>query len=59
VKCPRCEKPVRLFTVDEEPVAVDVYPLMGTLDRRSVVTNEATETDPHPGGFVRHECQET
>lgn len=55
--CPRCNKPVRLFTVDEEPVAVDPVPRMGTLRRTDAVFGEAIETDPHPGGWVRHTCE--
>jgi hypothetical protein len=40
-------------------VPVDLYPGMGTLRRVNVVTGEATEIDPHPGGWVRHECPNT
>lgn len=63
MNCPKCEKPVRSFTVTNPvgtvTVPVDLYPGMGTYHRTDVVFDLAEETDPHPGGFVRHECQES
>lgn len=63
MNCPTCDQRVRRFTlVDAKPeplpVLVDLVPRMGTL-RRLDVFGAATETDPHPGGWVRHHCQET
>lgn len=62
MRCPRCEQPVRRFTlVDAQPepvpVVVEPVPAIGTV-RRLDVFGAAVETDPHPGGWVRHHCKE-
>jgi hypothetical protein len=57
MRCPACDKPIRVFLVDGDPVRVDQYPRMGTLRRLNVINNEATETAEHPGGWVRHQCE--
>lgn len=61
MNCPRCEKPVRSFTVTNPDgtvtVLVDPHPGIGSFDRVDVF-GAATESDPHAGGFVRHQCKE-
>lgn len=57
MRCPTCEQPIRIFTVDGMPVQVEQYPGLGTLIRRDVIDNTAEETNPHPGGWVRHVCR--
>lgn len=57
MRCPTCEQPTRIFLVDGMPVHVESHPGLGTLQRRSVIDNSATEHDPFPGGWVRHVCR--
>lgn len=59
--CPSCEQPIRTFTVTKPDgsvtVVVNPHPGIGTLRRTDVVHGLAEELAPHPGGYVRHECQ--